>query len=95
MFSSCHQDTTTKTYHLYYVDLGIDAQEIHVLGKVVLDLDAVLAGLRDSEQAQLALLPYLVLLEQEYDEEQQTAVVNDPPQIDGATLRVRLRVNRP
>ncbi len=52
-----------KAYNFDDFDLSVDSQKVHVLHQVVLDLATVLVLLSNGEQPELALVPYLVLLE--------------------------------
>ena len=52
--------------------------------EIFLHLDRVVVDLRHAEDPELAILPGPVLLQQEWQQHEEAAVVNDPPNVDGS-----------
>lgn len=72
------------THHFHNLHFRLNAQMVEEGLQVLLHLDWVVLHLRHSEDAQLAILPCAVLTEEEWQQHKETAVMDDPPDVDCA-----------
>lgn len=76
--------TGRLNYHFNDLDLRLDPQVVQELLQILLHLYRIVLHLRDCEDPHFAVLPSAMLLQQERQQHQETAIVHDPPNVDVA-----------
>lgn len=71
-------------YHLDNLHLRFNSQMVQENLQILLNLNRIVFHLCDREYSHFAVLPCAVLLQQEWQQHQQAAVVNHPPDVDVA-----------